>query len=259
MRGEQSLGKVVQKKRAFEKNIVQKKHELEKLEKREFEKLSRQLSKSRSPVVVVFTDLCGSTELKRQPQEKWLPVVGEFLLDVTRCVIRRRGRVVKYVGDEVLAVFERSTAKVLVSRAECFIQECEAELRRHGESIGKYALDIGRIVPVSVPGGASDVLGACVDRCARIGKLLSPGTALASADFVIGSSNRAKWRRITTVNVKGIDKGFDVYQLDGIGKRITAREIRERTGLGAGLVQKVSRLDYQLKVCREELDRLRAR
>jgi len=259
MRKEQSLDSVVQKKRDYENSVVRKRRVFERRERREFEKLKRQLSQSRGPVVVAFIDLCGSTDLKRQPQEKWLPIVGEFLLDVTRCVCRQKGGVVKYIGDEVLAIFEHSSKKVMISRAETFVSDCEAALRKHGCSIAKYAFDIGRVVPVSVPGGASDVLGVCVDRCARIGKLLSPGTVLASADFVTGSSNHSGWRRIANVRPKGIEKPFDLFQLDGVGERITAREIHARTGSSASLMRKVSRLDRQLEVCREELERLRRR
>ena len=259
MRGEQSLDSVVQQKREFDIKVVRKRRELEIIEKHEFEKLKRQLGKTRGPVVVAFIDLCGSTELKRLPQEKWLPIVGEFLLDVTQCANRKRGRVIKYIGDEVLALFDGAPVKVITSRAEEFVRECEAALRNHGNSTAKYAFDIGRIVPVSVPGGASDVLGTCVDRCARIAKLLSPGTALASLDFVNMLTDQSAWRKVATVRVKGIDKPFEICQLKGVGPRISGGKIRERVISGAELAQRSIRLGRQLKVCREELGRFRRR
>jgi len=259
MRRGQSLDIVVRSRRDYEKRLVQKKREFEKLERRELEKLRHQLSRSRGPLVVAFIDLCGSTELKRQPQERWLPIVGEFLLDVTRCVSRNKGRVVKYIGDEVLAIFEHPNARKTISQAESFVSDCEATLRKRGKSVAKWALDFGRVVPISVPGGASDFLGTTVDRCARIGKLLAPGTVLVSADFVAASSNRKRWRRIGSVRPKGIEKPFDVFQLDGVGQRIMASDIRARAASSASLTQKASRLDRKLQICREELHRLRGR
>jgi len=75
----------------------------------ELSKLRSYLQERTAPLAVTFVDLVGSTALKRKAgQAEWLPTICRFLLLVTELVEQCRGRVVKYIGDEVLAVFSHA-------------------------------------------------------------------------------------------------------------------------------------------------------
>src|SRR4051794_10679008 len=63
--------------------------------------------------VVVFIDMVGSTKFKIEHQdhpEEWILRVRQFDMFIARYVQTAGGRVVKYIGDEVMATFEGKDA-----------------------------------------------------------------------------------------------------------------------------------------------------
>src|ERR1035441_3254588 len=77
---------------------------IEKL-KAEQEKIIEQIRKSSREAVVVFVDMAGSTQNKldhKTEPERWIFNFRQFYDVVSECVQQLGGRVVKYIGDEVM-------------------------------------------------------------------------------------------------------------------------------------------------------------
>jgi adenylate cyclase len=170
----------------------------------------------------MFADLCGSTKLKHGcSQDEWLPIVVRFLLQVTEIVEGQGGRVLKYIGDEVLAVFDEDRDGLAVSRAVNCIWQCDSRLQKFRPPfVAKYALDYGTAASVTFGVGRNDVLGTCVDRCARIAKLAKDGTAVGSQEVVKRSKDAGIWRKIGSFPFKGFDRRTNVFQLRQFGSAI---------------------------------------
>ena len=208
-----------------------------------------------APFAVVFIDLAGSTKLKAAvPQEEWLPIICRFLLCVSECVEENRGTVIKYIGDEVLAVYSDQDAKIATSRCEQCIRECDKKLRVLGHKYqAKFAADFGSAASVDFPNAAGDVLGTCVDRCARISKIAAPGTVVASKQFVAESVNKSNWKRIGHFPLKGFREPQHVFQLADFGNPIKIADPILYMASNEDLVAEVLKLRIDLKHSWESL------
>jgi adenylate cyclase len=166
-------------------------------------KLREELRQTTTGLGILFIDLVGSTDLKhRSTQEDWLPVVARFLIAASRTINEQGGTVVKYIGDEVMAVFPESNVGLTSLRMESCLWNLEEQLNRdEPRSYAKYAFDYGEAAEISFEGFPRDYLGSAVDRCARIAKFAKKGTALASNSYVTQSKNPRSWRRIGQVDL----------------------------------------------------------
>ncbi|MCC7315417.1 MAG: adenylate/guanylate cyclase domain-containing protein [Planctomycetes bacterium] len=168
--------------------------------------------------VVVFLDMVGSTEFKvTHIAEPWVWILQlrQFTQVVTEYVKRLNGHVAKYIGDEVMAVFQGEdsihNAMNLVSR----VNQIEVDLTRVTslQTRIKVALDKGPVYFLKFEGHeALDPQGSAVDRCARIAKFAKPGTVLASGDVARDSGVAYKWTLAGEVPVKGLGP-ISIFQL----------------------------------------------
>ena len=219
------------------------------------------LAEKTRPLGIMFVDLCDSTELKeRLPQTDWLPVVARFLKTVTKIVQDAGGTVVKYIGDEVMAVFPDDVGHLLAAKMETCVRECSTRLAELGpEYTAKYALDYGEATWVDLaPNVPRDVLGTPVDRCARIKKFLLPDTAVSSDAFVSVSPNSANWRKLGKVQLKGIRDSIVVHQLSALGASIPVLD-KDATTSAEDLKARVGDLQRMLDNCRGVLKVLRSK
>lgn len=173
--------------------------------------------------VVMFIDLAGSTDFKdKNPDEAiWLPRLAFFLQTIS-WIVGGRGRVVKYIGDEVMAVFSGESAVLNAEHAaEEIISFCARQAKY--EFAVKIGLDYGEVTLVdffSSPDNYSnemvivgDPQGLVVDRCARITSRSVPGVVLCSESFYSASGSKQRWRKCGSFNAKGIRGSVRVYQL----------------------------------------------
>lgn len=204
--------------------------------------------------VVVFIDMVGSTQFKvdhSDRPETWVLRVQQFSDVIAEYVEKLGGIVVKYIGDEVMAVFDDDSrindACNLVVRAE----EIEGNLAdiTGVETRIKVAIDKGEVCFLKFDGHEPiDPQGTAIDRCARIGKKAVPGAVLASADFVKECPPGYSWKEAGTVDFKGLGATV-VYQM---GDRITVdmapkteiaeaelRRLRERASTAESQYQKL--------------------
>ena len=172
--------------------------------------------------VVAFIDMVDSTKFKmdhKDEPEKWLYRVHVFC-DIVRTFIEDSdGKVVKYIGDEVMAVFDRSEstkitdAMNLVSRVGMIEQALTKATGTQTQV--KIAVDFGKVMLLEFGGHVElDPQGTPVDRCARIAKYASPGVVVSSHAFVSACPTTVKpsWVEVGKIHPKGLDE-TTVYQL----------------------------------------------
>ena len=168
--------------------------------------------------MIVFVDMVGSSQSKRDHEhepEVWIYKVRRFYDVVEGYVQQLGGRVIKYIGDEVMAVFDGDTKDNDSANFITRIAEIQTSLgKAAGEPTAlKIAVDRGQIYTIDLPGHKEpDVLGTAIDRCARIGKYTKPGAVLASYEYRKGSSEAYKWVSVGEPELKGVGK-TKIYQL----------------------------------------------
>ncbi len=149
---------------------------------------------------ILFADIAGSTRLYEKLGD------AEARHAVERCLKRVRlaiegcqGRVVKTIGDAILAAFDNAETCL---QAACQMQQRVADLPR----VGGMALEI-RVGfhhgPVLEENG--DVFGDAVNLAARMADIAKAGQIIASANSVAGLSPLARQatRELAAVPVKG--------------------------------------------------------
>lgn len=194
---------------------------------------------------ILFMDVVGSTQFKttyRESPETWILRVRQFSLVLADAVERFHGRVVKFIGDEVMGVFENILdAQNLISRID-ELQDNLSIATGHPTQL-KIAADFGPVYFLKFDGhDEPDPQGTPVDRCARIGKYTPPGHVLASQAFA-EKTGKLHWLRLGTVDLKGLGQQT-IYQLGA-----TTADISE----------KVTLLASEHEAIKEELGSLRVR
>jgi class 3 adenylate cyclase len=189
--------------------------------------------------VVVFVDMVGSSQSKRDHEnepEVWIYKVRRFYDVVAGYVQQLGGRVIKYIGDEVMAVFDGETKDNDSANFITRIAEIQTSLgKATGEpSALKVAIDRGQIYTIDLPGhDEPDVLGTAIDRCARIGKYTKPGAVLASYEYRKGSNAAYTWALVGEPELKGVGR-TKIFQL---GEKTV--EITETTEIAVAALERM--------------------
>lgn len=160
--------------------------------------------------VVVFIDLVDSTKFKIENSgepEKWILRVKQYGDIIKEYIENSNGKVVKYIGDEVMGIFD---AKTRIDDAISLIQRIKNIEANLTEITGaatrvKIALDFGSVFLIKYDGHDElDPQGTPIDRCARIGKYCEAGTVLSSYEFVSNCAFPKQWFKLGSVEMKGI-------------------------------------------------------
>lgn len=185
------------------------KKEVERLQ-REKENTIKSIKKDFREKIVVFIDMVDSTQFKTEHADEpdvWILRLFQFSNIVASAIQGCKGIVVKYIGDEVMGVFENvNDAKNLIGR----IDEIEQNLKKTTgyETRVKITIDYGPVYMMNFEGHVSpDSQGLTVDRCARIAKYNRRSCVLASVDFKDKTSDM-KWHNLGKVNLKGIGEEY---------------------------------------------------
>lgn len=149
---------------------------------------------------ILFADVAGSTRLyEKLGDAEAKRAIEHCLKRVAMSVEAFQGRVVKTIGDAVLAVFPDAEV--------CLQGACQMQQRVHDlPHVGGLPLEI-RVGfhhgPVIEDG--SDVFGDAVNVAARMGEIARPGQIIVSASSIAGLSalTRQATREIEAVAVKG--------------------------------------------------------
>lgn len=168
--------------------------------------------------VIVFIDMVDSTSFKvahsGSPQN-WILRLWEFCSIISFHVKACHGEVVKYIGDEVMAVFKGENA---LEFSSTFLSMCDKMQEKIKDKCGfesliKISIDYGDVFYIGYEGHSSpDPQGTPVDRCARIAKYLKPEKILASSDYVKNlKTGSTLFKKIGKAPAKGLEN-VTIYQ-----------------------------------------------
>ena len=158
---------------------------------------------------VLFADIVRSTEVAAElGDRRWRDLLGQFERLVQREVSRHRGRLVKLIGDGVLAIFDgparaASAALAIAGTARAFGLEL-----RVGMHTGECEL-VG-----------DDVIGIAVHLTARVMGAAQAGEILATAtvkDLVVGSG--LEFERRGTRELAGVPGEWTLFAVTGDSDR----------------------------------------
>jgi class 3 adenylate cyclase len=205
-------------------------------------------------------DVVGSTAFKIEHKDKpevWILRVQQFSELMASAALACNGKVVKFIGDEIMVSFANPLdAQNFISRTS----EIESHLT---EATGfptkvKVAADCGTVYELHFEGhDTPDPQGMPVDRCARIGKFSLPGEVLASAAFV-EKTPKLGWTMVGTTEMKGLGQQV-VFQLGPATvnleprTEIPTREYSALVAEKAELRAKAARMEEQNRSLQEQL------
>ena len=178
--------------------------------KKEQDQVIKQIRQGFVESVVIFIDLVDSTKFKienKDEPEKWILRVKQFSDIVKEYIENSNGKVVKYIGDEVMGIFDQKTqvddALSLILRIRN-IEGSLSEITGFATNV-KIALDYGKVILLRYDGhNELDPQGTPVDRCARIGKYCNSSTILSSYEFVSKCAFPKQWHKLGNVEMKGL-------------------------------------------------------
>lgn len=155
---------------------------------------------------VLFTDIVGSTELAAALGDYgWRELLGRYQRLVERELARYRGRLVKWLGDGVLATFDGPARAVRSALA----------IRTSAESIGldvRAGVHSGECEVMA----ANDIAGIAVHLAARVVATARPGEVITSGtvkDLVVGSGLEFEDRGAHVL--RGIPGEWTLYAIIG--------------------------------------------
>lgn len=152
-------------------------------------------------VCLVFADVSGSTTLyEKLGDAEALRAVERCVQEMERATVINKGRVVKTIGDEVMALFD-SAAQGMQAASE--MQQRIDQLPLLGDGV-KLSIRAGlHFGPAIVENG--DVFGDTVNTAARMAGLAKAGQIITTADTVAALPEllRASCREIDALAVKG--------------------------------------------------------
>ena len=159
------------------------------------------MTSSASNLCIVFADVAGSTQLyDRLGDARAKAAIDRCISLMKRETLSNHGRVVKTIGDEIMAVFEAPAHGLMASTA---IQEAIDDLPPYTDGT-KLAIRIGFHYGQALLEGG-DVFGDSVNTAARMTELASAGQIITSADTVAALPPilRLSCREIDTLPIKG--------------------------------------------------------
>jgi adenylate cyclase len=136
---------------------------------------AQQRSEGGGRLCVGFCDLAGSTTLlnsDRSPDV--LAALARFQMEANDIVVRNRGQLVKFVGDEFMFSVPSPEAAIAIGQAAIAWVGGEAVL-----DTARLGIAVGNVIQRD-----GDLFGPTVNRAARLAGRADPGTLLIDADLV---------------------------------------------------------------------------
>lgn len=168
------------------------------------------MAEQASEAAVMFADVSGSTKLYETEGDAVAHAAIEKCVNLMKeKTVAAKGRVIKTIGDEVMAAFPSADA---AADAAIEIQTGIAELPMVGKTkIGvRIGFNFGPIVERE-----GDVFGDAVNLAARLSHVATRDQIITARDTVMKMSPmlKANTRGITTIQVKGKAEEIQVFEL----------------------------------------------
>jgi adenylate cyclase len=162
------------------------------------------------PVAVLFADVCGSTRLyEKLGDAEALAAIESVLAEARRSVLAHQGRVVKTIGDEIMAVLPTADAAMLA--ASSMQQRVTAMPPRQDT---RLAIRVGFHFGPAIE-EAADFFGDAVNVAARMAGIAKAGQVITSGPTVDCMSPllRADTRDLDAMPVKGKQEEIRIFQV----------------------------------------------
>jgi len=161
---------------------------------------------------VLFADISGSTRLyELLGDTRALAIINNCLDILRRVTIAHRGRVVKTIGDEVMAVFPDATAGV---QAACEMQtEISSQPPVDNTQVAiRIGFHYGPVLENRVDG---DVFGDTVNIASRMANIAKSGQIITSEATVMALPTimRSSTRALDALTVKGKAEDIKVFEV----------------------------------------------
>lgn len=180
------------------------------------------LGGERKYVTALFSDARGFTSLSEKMSPEDVVSLMNIYLNLQTTVIHHWGGIVdKFVGDEVMAIFEGRGMEGNAVRAAVEIQSYCKALNEAREASGEKQVSIGiglnsgEVVMGNM--GSEDhmdytVIGDNINIAARLCGVAQPGQVLVSKQIADEVGDQATWKELAPVLVKGKDKPISIAE-----------------------------------------------
>lgn len=186
---------------------------------------------------VLFADVAGSTALYEVlGDERAFALVEKCLGLMSACTVQARGRVVKTLGDAVMAVFDSA------DDAAAAATEMQRRVDELGPSVGvRLGLRIG-FRHGAVVERDGDVFGDTVNLASRLCDLASRGQVITDRETAgqLSAVHLANLRQLFSVPVKGKAEEVELVELGwqtGDGEKTAIFVSRPKAGTGPALLE----------------------
>ncbi|MBX7265714.1 AAA family ATPase [Micromonospora sp. Llam7] len=174
-------------------------------------------------VSVVFVDLARSTELAGQfSTEAWSGLLTRYFALVGECLAAHGGRVEKFIGDAVVAVFgvdsasqEDAHSAVLAARAAVAAVDREASRMVGGRGVSlsiRLGVASGRVA-VSEHRNSSFAIGRTLNRAARLQATATDGEVAVDLRTWLLVRDRFETTRLPDVRAKGFTEPLSAWRV----------------------------------------------
>lgn len=171
-------------------------------------------------LVIMFTDIKGFTALTERKGDEYAARLRSVHDDIMKSTIEENeaGKIIKYIGDAVMAVFAEPTAAVQKALA---VQEAFANFNESNPDLEDIEIRIGlHMGQVAIENNLqADIFGRHVNRASRI-EGLADGRQIYmsypvfdSAKGWLAGKNNLGWKLHGEYFLKGIDKPAEVYEV----------------------------------------------
>jgi class 3 adenylate cyclase/pSer/pThr/pTyr-binding forkhead associated (FHA) protein len=175
-------------------------------------KLLKELEKFRRPMAVLFTDIAGSTAyFERFGDTYGLAMVHKFNFIVHEVVDEGSGRVIKNMGDGLLATFDDADKSV---QAAIAIQQRLKAANAASDEEHRFSVRVGVHYGMGIVRSNNDVYGSVVNVASRLQSLALAGQIVVSGALQQQiSSGRYELASLGAVFLKGKSEEQDLFEV----------------------------------------------
>ncbi|TNF33189.1 MAG: FHA domain-containing protein [Gammaproteobacteria bacterium] len=156
---------------------------------------------------ILFADIAGSSRLYKEAGDNQArQLVATALEEMASVVTRLHGRVVKTIGDEIMAQFPSASPAI-----EAAIQIQRLRHASQPRLLARIGVHFGQTIE---QGG--DVFGEAVNDAAALVRIAKGGQIITSSDTVrtLGDRLKSQARRFDKIKLKGADESTVIYVID---------------------------------------------